>query len=657
MSLPQFVPFPAKSLRQEIAPKEWELYLDAWTSLAELYLRLADQEFASAISTENSSVVDFLISFFHELANDDSILPTVLTLRRRCFHLLHRIFSGQQVPPLLLRWPVLSDICRCFPKSEQLRNLLAQLWKREGTVIEKNLQLAKTSLIRNLESKMPENAEETLNKLVPLLKVSSDAGTYMATGSDFMDSLTTAYPSVSHGLQVKLTATAFLGLTALLEGQKPSLSTLSDHLYSLKANGEQRRKSATTQGSLVANLVTNTPFLTKVRDKATALDATRVKNFAAELSIFQEPSIARPRKLVRRKVDKGKSKATTHELDHGPSEKMHVHRMALISQIQDLFPNLGSGFIAKLLDEYNDDVEVTTAHLLEESLPPQLANADRNEQLPSMESSTIQHVPQSVPAPPTRRNVFDNDELDRLAIDASQLHIGRRNQELTADRILNDRQDAPSKSAILSALAAFDSDDDERDDTYDVEDVGGTVDSTTADDSNLQDKNEEVLFKAYSTTPAVFGRDAATRRGTARAALKSETGMTDESIEGWGIMIARDPKRLRRLEAKFATFGGQQTELAQTAWRASAVGSDGEDTGSGDGQRGGRGGSSGRGRGRGSGRGRGGGGRGRGNAAGPADDKSTQIARQRKDQNKGSRANHNRRDQRARKMARGGLAG
>ena len=240
-------------------------------------------------------------------------------------------------------------------------------------------------------------------------------------------------------------------------------------------------------------------------------------------------------------------------------------------------------------------------------------------------------------------------------MDTSRLHLGRRNQQLTADKILSDRKNAPSKSAILSALAAFDSDDDERDDTYDVEDVGGTVDSVATEDANLQDKNEEALFKAYSASPELFGRDAVTRRGNARNSLRNETGMSDEQIEGWGLMIGRDPKRLRRLEAKFTHFGGQQTELASTAWRGSPMGSEGEGTAGGDGRRGGRGGSAGRGRGRG--RGRGGGGRGGGNVAGQADDKATQVARQRKDQNKGSRANHNRRDQRARKMARGGLAG
>lgn len=220
---------------------------------------------------------------------------------------------------------------------------------------------------------------------------------------------------------------------------------------------------------------------------------------------------------------------------------------------------------------------------------------------------------------------------------------------------MSDRSNAPSKSAILSALAAFDSDDDERDDTYDVEDVGGTVDSAApaADEENadLRDKNEEALFRAYTMSPESFGRDSETRRGKPRAALKSETGMTDEAIEGWGLMVGRDPKRLRRLEVKFSNFTGQQRELASTAYRSSPADS-GEEASGGDGYRGGRGGPSGRGRGRGRGGG-GRGGRGGGNVAGPSDDKSTQIARRRKEANKGSRV----RNQRDRKMARGGLPG
>jgi activating signal cointegrator complex subunit 2 len=128
-------------------------------------------------------------------------------------------------------------------------------------------------------------------------------------------------------------------------------------------------------------------------------------------------------------------------------------------------------------------------------------------------------------------------------------------------------------------------------------------------------------------------------------ALKEETGMTDEAIEGWALMISRDPRRMRRLEAKYSNFSGAQRELAPTSWRAESGASGTEDS---DGGRGGRGGFRGHG-----GRGRNGRGRG-GNVAGPSGDKDTEVARHRKEANKGSRANHNRRDQRARKMARGG---
>ena len=169
--------------------------------------------------------------------------------------------------------------------------------------------------------------------------------------------------------------------------------------------------------------------------------------------------------------------------------------------------------------------------------------------------------------------------------------------------------------------------------------------------AELRDKNEEALFSAYRTTPQLFNRDPGTRRGQARTALKSETGMTDEAIEGWAIMLGRDPGRLRRLESKFSVFTGGQRELASTAYRERGTesGTDGEDPGGG--QSGREGGGF---RGRVKGRGRG---RGRGDVAGPADDRATQVARQRKDANKGSRANHNRRDQRARKVARAGFPG
>lgn len=234
-----------------------------------------------------------------------------------------------------------------------------------------------------------------------------------------------------------------------------------------------------------------------------------------------------------------------------------------------------------------------------------------------------------------------------MNISAAKLHIGRKDTDTTSI--------APNKASILAALAAFDADDDERDDTYDVEDVGGTIDAAIPGsdelDVELRDHKDEALFSAWKTAPDTFGRDATTRRSTTRTALRLNTGLTDEAIEGWAIMLNRDPRMLRRLEAKFSAFTGGQRELDSTSWKM-------EDRSSDEGDSSLVGGSS-RGLGPGRGRGRGPSGRGRGrggNVLGPSDDKATQIARQRKDANKSSRANHNRRDQRARKVARGGFS-
>jgi activating signal cointegrator complex subunit 2 len=240
-------------------------------------------------------------------------------------------------------------------------------------------------------------------------------------------------------------------------------------------------------------------------------------------------------------------------------------------------------------------------------------------------------------------------------VDVSRLHFGRKEQG-TADSMLTTRDAASSKAAILSALAAFDSDDDERDDTYDVEDVGGMVDAgapgSEETDADLRSGNEEVLFKMYRKNATAFERDSSTRRSHDRTVLREQTGMTDEAIEGWAVMIRRDPRRLRKLETKYSVFTGEQQELAPSAYGRNADGASGESDNP-DGQ--GRQGPS-------RARGRGGRSRGRANkgsrpAEGGSGKENSSRGRANKEAHKSSRANHNRRDQRARKMARGGFAG
>lgn len=242
-----------------------------------------------------------------------------------------------------------------------------------------------------------------------------------------------------------------------------------------------------------------------------------------------------------------------------------------------------------------------------------------------------------------------------MTVGTSNLHFGKRNSGRPADDVLNDYRGASNKAAILSALSAFDADDDERDDTYDAADAGLVVNDGHAEDREDQKGEgvrEEALFRALQADPRAFDRDAATRRAAARARLKQDTGMTDEAIEGWALMLSRNPKQAKQLEMKYSAAGGSQPALGPTAWRAGPAGSavdDSEpDKGRPDARRGGADNRRGT-RGRGAHRG--------GHVAGPSGDRDTENARRRKEANKGSRANHNRREQRARKMARGGLPG
>ncbi|KAK8222014.1 hypothetical protein M8818_000182 [Zalaria obscura] len=655
MSLPQIAPYPPASVRKSLPPNEWEACLDAWLSLTDLYLRANAKDFASAAQNE-LSLIGFLRSFYHEESHEHHRQGPTSTkqqrLRKTAFLLTHRtMFEPRPPPATLLEWDFLADFSHVYMKTQSLEALLRNLWRQHGSEIERSLQRLKASFVKALESSQSSAGEGSVKQLAPLIYASADTGAFLMRGSDFIDAAASSYESSR--FRQDLVTLCYLGLISLTKGEKPNHSILFDHLYSLKAVAD---KFPPTQPSLLSDLVTNTPLLSKLQTAITGKDAERARKLAETLSPLRSPAIAR-RRPTRRRVYKGKGKDT---YGHGAiNAEQHIHRMSLITQIQDLFPDLGSGFISALLDEYSESVETVTAHLLDDSLPPHLRDLDRSAQLsapPPTEQQRSDHLaPRSTP-PPQRRNVFDNDEFDRLEVEASRLHIGRRNERLTADAIMSDRSTAPRKSAILSALAAFDSDDDERDDTYDVEDVGGTVDAARPGGETERDvdaagredgANEEALWRAWKLDHATFGRSAEVRRCNPRQALKNETGMTDEAIEGWAVMLERDPRRLKRLEAKFGTWDGQQRDIGRSRW----VQEDEEsDTGGSGAERGGF-------RGRGRGRGRGGGGRGRGNVAGPASERGTQQARDRKEASKGSRANHNRRDQRARKMARGGFPG
>ncbi|KAG7417118.1 Activating signal cointegrator 1 complex subunit 2 [Fusarium oxysporum f. sp. rapae] len=651
VSLPPLAPFPQSSWRQHLSSSEWNTLLQSWTSICRAISSLSEKDIKTALARDDS-IATFLVSFAEETAEAGfTILDShSTTLPKAVFQLISRVFTVS-TPPQLFDYAFLANIARIFPR-KATAPLIAQLFQRHAAALEAVLTGLKKQLIPQLEAGIKgdlKSIEARLIRLNYLLHASSDTCTLFLAGSDFLDGLIVCFRVMNPPLRKVILTTTYLCLVGLIDTEPAKWSMLSDQLYALKEAADAHKAGPlNVNDSLVPELITNTPLLKVLLRRAedTGAATENFKKRITALEGYRKGTMVRPKRLIRRRLDKGKGKITQQEVN----ADIHVHKMSQISQVQDLFPDLGSGFVSKCLDEYGEDVEQVVANLLSETLPPHLANADRSESLSSHpEAGHTELAPRSTPPQvPTRHNVFDDDDFDRLAMDVSKVSFGKKPGK-NADEMLKDKANAPNKSAILSALAAFDSDDDERDDTYDADDVGGTVDASNQEADAASDSNEEALFRAYQMDSKLFDRDAGTRRGNPRAKLREETGMTDEAIEGWALILVRNPQQKRRLEAKYA-FSGQQAQLERTSWRASPAGS-GEEGSEPDGgsSRGGRGGGRGRGQGRGRGRG--------GNVAGPTGEKETESARKNKEANKGSRANHNRRDARAKKMARGGFAG
>ncbi|XP_064434709.1 activating signal cointegrator 1 complex subunit 2 isoform X9 [Mirounga angustirostris] len=93
---------------------------------------------------------------------------------------------------------------------------------------------------------------------------------------------------------------------------------------------------------------------------------------------------------------------------------------SLISQVKDLLPDLGEGFILACLEHYTYNPEQVINNILEERLAPALSQLDR--------SLDRQVKPDPTPLLTSRHNVFQNDEFDvfsRDSVDLSRVHKGR----------------------------------------------------------------------------------------------------------------------------------------------------------------------------------------------------------------------------------------
>jgi activating signal cointegrator complex subunit 2 len=153
-----------------------------------------------------------------------------------------------------------------------------------------------------------------------------------------------------------------------------------------------------------------------------------------------------------------------------------------------------------------------------------------------------------------RSNVYAGDDFDVLrnpqaVNNQSAMHQGKRGPR-DASRLLDDKV-PDAKESILRYSETYN---DEYDDTYDDMVPVIAVESDTLDDAAEKRSRGQVddpaaqnmsrLIATVTATPAVFNRDAVTRRSADRLKLRQATRMTDEQLEGWKIMFDRHVRPL-----------------------------------------------------------------------------------------------------------------
>jgi activating signal cointegrator complex subunit 2 len=404
-SLPPMALFPTAAWRHHLVPEEWEACLDAWISLAEAHMSLSALDFAR-LSSKDESLASFLVSFMAEVATSHDISPSMdvsraKQLRKLSFLLTYRLLEVEAALKSLTDWTFLADVSKIYGKSHAAK-LVTMVWRRSAPPLEVSMGSLKACLIKELDAGLKGDlplVETQLKRLNHLLHASSDASAFFMAGTDFLDSLISCFKLMNPPLRKAILSTTYLCLIGLTEGEKPKFSSLVDQLYSLKSAGDVHKAGPTSANdSLVAELVTNTPILKQVqlRIDAGGSGSSRAKSVIAALENFRKVgSSGRPHPLVKRKFNKGKGVAKDDDVEHGSHGQIHIHRMSLVSQIQDLFPDLGSSFAVKMLDEYNDDAEEVIAHLLEGPLPAHLDKADRAEELYALLYLSRQQLTQS----------------------------------------------------------------------------------------------------------------------------------------------------------------------------------------------------------------------------------------------------------------------
>ncbi|KAH9637016.1 hypothetical protein HF086_007379 [Spodoptera exigua] len=168
---------------------------------------------------------------------------------------------------------------------------------------------------------------------------------------------------------------------------------------------------------------------------------------------------------------------------------------SLISEVKDILPHLGDGFILKCLQHYGFNAERVINSILEDNLAEPLRALDQS--LPIIPEDPLDT--KFLETGQARLNVFDGDQFDIMTrddVDVSKIHIGKRKSKYKDLKdMLDDKTEVKKMVDIYSKYNLICDEEalysDEYDDTYDSDGVAPVPDLSDDTRRPFEESEEE----------------------------------------------------------------------------------------------------------------------------------------------------------------------
>lgn len=556
--IPQYPPFKLRSSLIDKDPVIWVHLLEGYIQLFQLLL---SDEVALTVKSQQQ-LQQFLKSFLQETAEETT-----------------KIFSlGAINPDIKKNTATLRAYVLAVVRAHSIVKLGItghSLWHFVVVYVEKNASLVRSLIDGTFKSPLNDNRKSSNISLVPALQASIETqiteGSFDASAQQVLFLLLGHHAAPLKAQTILLSGQAkkarvlakdrdrnmssSLSALAFAEGfVRPEWVEMLERLYS----GGRSVHAETVKNCMVISVLALS--VSKLATLVSTLGINSAESMAA-YPLFSSIIISDAYKALNSGLEEKLPFLHSLKVDGGTAEE-EVNEKD-VEFLLDMFPTLtpGKAKVALLKNERNADK--VTGMLLDdplmiESIPEEL---ERPEEEPPIQVSQEE----------LRRGI----ERFQLSENETTTPVQKKEQPLSEDEIKK-----RTLSAALQML--YESDEDERDDTYDDQEHNTGVafeeyehktsskekarlavfeddddESTNREGTpqnaiaNELEKTELNLFGYFkSSGESAFDRSG--RKTKLRDEIKSVSKWSDEQIEGWFKMLKKSPKRFRLLEERFA---------------------------------------------------------------------------------------------------------